>query len=252
MREFAAKFFEPAFINIQRNLGEENVDARLINDVCVDALEHAKSMFSGEKTRFGVAEKSVSRVKRKVKQRHRKKSWGFPELTDLILISKTGRPIRREGSKWDPRRFSSDTLFILGSKASRVLGFGSLGRGRLFIKHPSLFRYRCDHFDKEWLAKNQILSTPSAKTYLLALTDVAELTEKEKRPELRGFNCPSFMIKKMSAFMQAVKTDPMVSDDELMQEAHVQVTFESNGIKLIVTLLHFNAQQNIIFLPQIK
>ena len=66
MREFAAKFFEPAFINIQRNLGEENVDARLINDVCVDALEHAKSMFSSEKTRFGVAEKSVSRVKRKV------------------------------------------------------------------------------------------------------------------------------------------------------------------------------------------
>lgn len=241
MQEFAAKYFEPAFKNIQRNLGAENVDDKLVNDICADALEHAKSIFSGPKSRFVAAGKSVARVKRKVKRRHRKKSWGFPELTDLILISKTGRPIRREGEKWEPTRFSSDTLFILGTKASRVLGFGSLGRGRLFIKHPRLFRYRCDHSDKEWLVKNQILSTPTAKTYLLALTDVAELTEKEKRPELRGFNCPSFMLKKISAFMKAVRTDPMVTDEELLQEAHAQVTLNLNSISNLLYIFYIRS-----------
>ena len=40
--------------------------------------------------------------------------------TDLILVNKAGRPVRREGPKWEPERLTSDTLFILGSRANKV------------------------------------------------------------------------------------------------------------------------------------
>ena len=40
--------------------------------------------------------------------------------TDLILVNKAGRPVRREGPKWEPERLEKDTLFILGSRANKV------------------------------------------------------------------------------------------------------------------------------------
>ena len=40
--------------------------------------------------------------------------------TDLILVNKAGRPVRREGPKWESERLTSDTLFILGSRANKV------------------------------------------------------------------------------------------------------------------------------------
>ena len=33
-----------------------------------------------------------------------------PYTADLILVSKSGRPVRREGPKWDPSRLTEDTL----------------------------------------------------------------------------------------------------------------------------------------------
>ena len=43
--------------------------------------------------------------------------------TDLILVNKAGRPVRREGAKWEPDRLSTDTLFILGSRANKVKSY---------------------------------------------------------------------------------------------------------------------------------
>ena len=40
--------------------------------------------------------------------------------TDLILVNKAGRPVRREGPKWEPERLNTETLFILGSRANKV------------------------------------------------------------------------------------------------------------------------------------
>ena len=228
MQHYVNKFFEPAFRNIARNLGAENVDARLVDDVCVEALEQAaKSVFTFPKSEPGessvVAAAARKRRKRLKSRRRRRRSWSFPELTDLILISKTGRPIRREGPQWDPKRLSTETLFILGSKATRVLGYGARGRGRLFIKHPSMLRYRCDRSDKEWLLKNRYISNAAGKSYLMVLQDVAELTEKEKKSELRGFRCPPFLLRKMREFVRDVRTDPEVTDEELLLQAHSQV-----------------------------
>ena len=77
-----------------------------------------------------------------------KSGLGRPN-TDLILVNKAGRPVRlssdekeknnfdaqvrREGGKWEAGRLATDTLFILGSRANKALGFGQT-RGRLYIK----------------------------------------------------------------------------------------------------------------------
>ena len=59
--------------------------------------------------------------------------------TDVILVSKSGKPVRRDGPKWDSSRLTEETLFILGSRANKALGYGQT-RGRLYIKHPELFK----------------------------------------------------------------------------------------------------------------
>ena len=59
--------------------------------------------------------------------------------TDVIMVSKSGKPVRRDGPKWEPSRLTEETLFILGSRANKALGYGQT-RGRLYIKHPELFK----------------------------------------------------------------------------------------------------------------
>ena len=63
---------------------------------------------------------------------------------------------------------TSETLFVLGSKANKALGLGQT-RGRLYMKHPELFKYSGDAEDKEWLTKNQVMSTTGGKAYLMVL-----------------------------------------------------------------------------------
>lgn len=60
-------------------------------------------------------------------------------------------PAKREGPKWDPERITQKSLFIMGAKANKVLGYGQT-RGRLYVRHPELLRYSGDQEDKEWLA----------------------------------------------------------------------------------------------------
>jgi deoxynucleotidyltransferase terminal-interacting protein 1 len=44
----------------------------------------------------------------------------------------------------------------------KALGFGQT-RGRLYIKHPELFKYSGDQTDKEWLAKANLMATTGGK-----------------------------------------------------------------------------------------
>ncbi len=91
------------------------------------------------------------------------------------------------------------------------------------------------------------------KAYLMVLQDIFELNETSKydktnedkikmlrnedtKFDLRGFKCPPFMIKKMCSFIKAVKTDPGVPDDELLQQAHLQVRFSED-----IVLVQINA-----------
>ena len=55
-----------------------------------------------------------------------------------------------------------------------MLGYES-SRGRLYTKHQNLFKYASDHEDKEWLAKNHLMSPNGGKAFLCVLQDIHEL-----------------------------------------------------------------------------
>ncbi len=202
MKKYVDAYFRPAAINARKNLGEENVSARLVEDVCLTAIDRARDAFDlGKKATaaggggdplmasaavavaaatcdakpvvLGGTTSAVAAVvpppglviglKRKAsmppvpaphvvpkkkKKKKRKQAGGegsgeqqplVKPYTDVIVISKSGKPVRREGPKWEPERFVDDMLFILGSKANKALGYGQT-RGRLYIKHPELFK----------------------------------------------------------------------------------------------------------------
>jgi len=163
-----------------------------------------------------------------------KSGLGRPN-TDLILVNKAGRPVRREGGKWEAGRLATDTLFILGSRANKALGFGQT-RGRLYIKHPELFKYSGDQTDKEWLAKASLMATTGGKAYLMVLDDILELAEspeyashpKQQPGELVGFTVPEWMIEKMKAYIETAKTNPETTDEELLRMAEEYAEMEED------------------------
>ena len=81
---------------------------------------------------------------------------------------------------------STETLFILGSRANKALGLGGPGRARLYTKHPELFKYSVkDREDKEWLGKQHGLvpagsSVGGKACYVMVLNDVLELAAAEE------------------------------------------------------------------------
>lgn len=124
------------------------------------------------------------------------------------------RIVKREGAKWNPDRVTTNTLFIMGAKANKVLGFGQT-RGRLYVRHPELIRYSGDQEDKEWLAQNNFMPATGGKAYLMILDDIKELTmmdDYKNSPnlqlnELKGFEVPSFMINKIRSYIENARTD---------------------------------------------
>merc|ERR1711962_1606018 len=156
--------------------------------------------------------------------------------TDLILVNKAGRPVRREGGKWEAGRLATDTLFILGSRANKALGFGQT-RGRLYIKHPELFKYSGDQTDKEWLAKANLMATTGGKAYLMVLRDILDLAEspeysshpKQQPEELVGFRVPQWMIENMKAYIETAKTNPDTTDEELLRIAEEYAEMEEDS-----------------------
>jgi len=251
MNEICETHFKPAIRNLKVNLGEENVSATALDDICMTALETAKDIylpksdtkrlirgkcpnqvlkrsFSGTNTNSPVTKKSMVI----------KSGLGRPN-TDLILVNKAGRPVRREGAKWEPDRLSTDTLFILGSRANKALGFGQT-RGRLYIKHPELFKYSGDQTDKEWLAKANLMATTGGKAYLMVLRDILDLAEspeysshpKQQPGELVGFTVPEWMIEKMKTYIDNAKTNPETTDEELLRMAEEYAEMEEEGRKV--------------------
>lgn len=265
MRKYVDAYFRPAVTNARKNLGEENVGERLLEDVCLTAIDRAKealrvavkldfqelcptTMVSGLVNSVAVKRKASANSNgplaavAKRKKKRRKKASNDEEssnsssqpppkpCTDVILVSKSGRPVRRDGPKWDPGRLTEETLFILGSRANKALGYGQT-RGRLYIKHPELFKYSGDQEDKEWLAKNQLMSTTGGKAYLMVLEDILELAQsadmsshpRHQPGELVGFHAPASLLGKMRCFMSCVRTDPTASDDDLLRRSKGQI-----------------------------
>ncbi|KAJ9590160.1 hypothetical protein L9F63_016716 [Diploptera punctata] len=253
IKKYLEKFFEPAVDNIRNNLGAGSVTEEHIRDVCRQILEDAKQMYCSNSQSRGsspfnehsdsetgsIGEYRFGRpgVRRKesdtdseASQSARKKRskprppGNFPSGRSTPLKLGKGEPIRREGPKWDPARIMKDTLFVMGARANKVLGFGQT-RGRLYIKHPGLFKYSGDQEDKEWLSRHNLMPPTGGKSYLMVLEDIKELSETDEyrnNPnlllhELKGFEAPEFMLKKIRSYVSHIRTDGLPDSKKARQ-----------------------------------
>ncbi|KAK6638325.1 hypothetical protein RUM44_008754 [Polyplax serrata] len=251
LKKYLDTFFKPAVENIRNNLGENSVTEDNIRIVCRQILEDAKvQYYSGSQSRgsspysdsetgsvgrdyrFG---QTVSRIPLSIFHNKRKESDTESEASQSAVkprkktmrtgstgISNTQAPvkvmkvesIRRESPKWDPNRIVKSTLFIMGARANKVLGFGQT-RGRLYTKHPELLKYSGDAEDKEWLSRHNLIPPTGGIAYLLILEDVKELAESEEYrhnpnvilSDLKGFKAPDFMLKKIRAFVAQARSN---------------------------------------------
>ncbi|XP_064321675.1 deoxynucleotidyltransferase terminal-interacting protein 1 isoform X3 [Phalacrocorax carbo] len=126
---------------------------------------------------------------------------------------KVSEPVRRDGPKWDPSRLTETTTFVLGSRANKALGMGGT-RGRLYIKHPHLFKYAADPQDKHWLAEQQHMRATGGKmAYLLIEEDIRDLAASDdyrdsvdlRLEELKPFIPPAWMTEKMQKHMETLR-----------------------------------------------
>ncbi|XP_059483769.1 deoxynucleotidyltransferase terminal-interacting protein 1 [Neocloeon triangulifer] len=217
---YIQKFFEPAVENLKNNFGPQCVSEENVKKVCRSILEDAKQMYlpaqqttvSTGAPGYSDSENSQNRVKSEnedIQSASKKKVRSAP----VPRIPKADN-IRREAPKWDPERINKETLFVMGSRANKAMGFGPT-RGRLYIKHPELFRYSGDQEDKEWLVRHSLMPPTGQKAYIMIIQDIVELANSEEYrespnlmlQELKGFEAPDSMLQKVKSFMQHMRTD---------------------------------------------
>ncbi|XP_073165880.1 deoxynucleotidyltransferase terminal-interacting protein 1 isoform X2 [Lepidochelys kempii] len=203
------KFFQKAAVNVRENVGEEVDPEQLIQETCRSCLEQRARQMEEESSRRG------SPVPKKRKGRPPGQSLlndrGASGVATWKL--KSCEPVRREGPKWDPARLTESTTFVLGSRANKALGMGGT-RGRLYIKHPHLFKYAADPQDKHWLAEQQHMRATGGKmAYLLIEEDIQDLAASDdyrssldlKLEELKPFIPPAWMTEKMQKYMETLR-----------------------------------------------
>ncbi|KAJ7417446.1 Deoxynucleotidyltransferase terminal-interacting protein 1 [Pitangus sulphuratus] len=174
------KFFQTAAINVRDNVGEEVDPEQLIQETCRSCLEQAKLLFSDGK-------KVVPRL-----------------------------PHEQAGTKHSNAEAEQGMLGwegVQGKEKLRALGMGGT-RGRLYIKHPHLFKYAADPQDKHWLAEQQHMRATGGKmAYLLIEEDIRDLAASEdyrdsvdlRLEELKPFIPPAWMTEKMQKHMETLR-----------------------------------------------
>ncbi|NP_001083242.1 uncharacterized protein LOC398821 [Xenopus laevis] len=226
------KFFQKAASNVRDNVGEQVDPEQLIHETCRNCLEQAKVLFidkekglprpvldssSIKRARHGEDDLSMRRSpvpkKRKGRPSGHTVSSDRASLGFTPLKFKATEPIKREGPKWDPARLDVRTTFVLGSRANKALGMEGT-RGRIYIKHPELFKYAADPQDKQWLTEQQHMKATGGKmAYLLLEQDILDLAANDdykdslKLDELKPFSAPTWMIEKMRKYMELLRTE---------------------------------------------
>ncbi|XP_074867556.1 deoxynucleotidyltransferase terminal-interacting protein 1 isoform X3 [Carettochelys insculpta] len=209
------KFFRKAAVNVRENVGEEVDPEQLIQETCRSCLEQAKLLFSdGKKVIPRLSqEQAVPKRKGRPPGQSLHNDRGASGVAGWKL--KSCEPVRREGPKWDPSRLTESTTFVLGSRANKALGMGGT-RGRLYIKHPHLFKYAADPQDKHWLAEQQHMRATGGKmAYLLIEEDIRDLAASDdyrssvdlKLEELKPFMPPAWMTEKMQKYMEMLRQE---------------------------------------------
>ncbi|KAJ3643332.1 hypothetical protein Zmor_026051 [Zophobas morio] len=233
IKKYLEKFFQPAINNIKINLGKDSVSEDHIREVCKQMLEDAKLMYkispgSRDSSPYEYSDSEASTTDGRsghTSPLHRKRKESDTESetngkrhkTQFCYMMDGGKykaPIKREGVKWNPERITENTLFIMGPRANKVLGYGQT-RGRLYARHPDLVRYSGDQEDKEWLLTRNLMPPSGGKAYLMILDDIKELAESDEYKnnpnlqlhELKGFPAPHFLLNKIRLFLHNCKTD---------------------------------------------
>ncbi|XP_014675922.1 PREDICTED: deoxynucleotidyltransferase terminal-interacting protein 1-like [Priapulus caudatus] len=249
LQKYLDKYFSPCFANIKKNNGDDAVSEDHIQTVCRQVLEEAKKLYSSP-TRSSTPVADVSdtesitgfRMQRLINKNipgYLKRGAGHVSDTDSDAsqpvnrykrkgkfpfnssgrstpskMSKSVEVVKREAPTWDSERLTPDTLFVMGAKANKSLGLGAT-RGRVYIKHPELFKYSGDADDKVWLCEQKLMPATGGKAYLLIeqdIRDLAETNEYRSQPGLmldilRGFTIPERMLVKIKLYMEAMRTD---------------------------------------------
>ncbi|XP_055861411.1 mucin-5AC-like isoform X1 [Biomphalaria glabrata] len=248
IKRYTDKYFQPALENIKQNNNEPFLGDEHINYVCRQILEEAKSEYISETGRRSVTPSDIpdnisesgslggrrmflkrSRIsdsdsekgsdpgdfRRKIAKKKGKPSFygGSGRVTPSKPYKPT-EPIRREGPKWDPDRIKPETLFVMGARANKALGLGNT-RGRLYIRHPDVFKYIGDQEDKVWLCEHNLMPATGGKAYMLLLEDIEDLSKSDDYKdspglmmhECIGFTVPEWMLLKMKEQMKALRSD---------------------------------------------
>ncbi|XP_006818050.1 uncharacterized protein LOC102806133 [Saccoglossus kowalevskii] len=219
-------FFDAAAQNIRDNYGEKSVSESNIMSTFQDAMEQAKEIFKSDETSSIASGKTEGEdikdepVRKKFKPltdasfiptpRRRK---GRPPLQNREYKPKN-EPVKREGPKWDPVRLTEDTCFVMGAKANKALGLGAT-RGRLYYKHPELFKYAGDQQDKAWLYENGLMPATGGKAFILIVEDIYDLSKHDdykdnaevQLSEIKPFKVNATILEKMRSYMRSNRTD---------------------------------------------
>ncbi|XP_053103996.1 deoxynucleotidyltransferase terminal-interacting protein 1 [Hemicordylus capensis] len=226
------KFFQKAAGNVRENVGEDVDTEQLIQETCRSCLEQAKLLFcDGKKSavrlphevpvmkRARPMEEELSQQGSPIPRKRKGRPPGQSQTNERGALgasagkSKSCEPVQRDGPKWDPLRITESSAFVLGSRANKALGMGGT-RGRLYIKHPHLFKYAADPQDKHWLAEQQHMRATGGKmAYLLLEEDIQDLAASDeyrgsldlKLDELKPFVPPPWMTSKMRKYMEVLR-----------------------------------------------
>ncbi|KAH9284826.1 Deoxynucleotidyltransferase terminal-interacting protein 1 [Echinococcus granulosus] len=129
-----------------------------------------------------------------------------------------------------PHLLASDS-FALGSCANAWLGLGA-ARGRIYSKHPWIFRYACDREDKSWLSRAGHLPNCGAKAFLVLAKQVHEvaamddsLSATTARQPLPQFTLPPWLFRKVyDSTMTRANTSRMAATNAPGPTSHRQFT----------------------------
>ncbi|KXJ29438.1 deoxynucleotidyltransferase terminal-interacting protein 1 [Exaiptasia diaphana] len=209
------EMYKMAAANARENTGE-TISEEQINTVIRKSLDEAKLMYrvdlrgSVDKIKYERSERGSSPVIQKKRPR-----------LDVDRVERSTAASRAADSKtiaaydWDPESINEDTEFVMGVKANKALGFAAT-RGKLYYRHPHLFKYSGDSDDKQWLYEQSQLPITGGKAFLMICEEVRNLVqthteyrenENIKINDLKGFKVPKQMIEKMKAYMRKAKRE---------------------------------------------
>ncbi|XP_048354739.1 deoxynucleotidyltransferase terminal-interacting protein 1 [Sphaerodactylus townsendi] len=228
------KFFQKAAGNVRENVGEDVDTEQLIQETCRSCLEQAKLLFcDGKKSvarlphdlpalkRSRPVEEDLTQQGSPIPKKRKGRPPGQSQLSDRgasgtgMWKTKSCEPLQRDGPKWDPSRIVEGTAFVLGSRANKALGMGGT-RGRLYIKHPHLFKYAADPGTSTgWRAAAHTRPQGGKMAYLLLEEDIQDLVASDeyrgsvdlKMEELKPFVPPPWMTVKMRKFMELLRSE---------------------------------------------